>query len=138
MAPRALAVVVALTFPTARPRVRRGKRKRAKPPPKKAKPKVAQIFDCPFCGKKDACGCKMDQDHAVGTILCDGCGAKYEMRINRLTDPIDVYSEWIDMSEAVNRDGGQGVPAAVRRGEDEDEGDDGEHRWHGEEDADQF
>ena len=77
----------------------------------------------------------MDLDHSVGSILCDGCGAKYEMRINRLTDPIDVYSEWIDMSEAVNRGD---VPAAARRGDDEDEGDDGEHRWHGEEEADQF
>ena len=73
-----------------------GKRKRAKPPPKKAKPKVAQIFDCPFCGKTESCHCKMDVDHSLGTILCDSCGAKYSMRINRLTDPIDVYSEWID------------------------------------------
>ncbi len=44
---------------------RRGKRKRAKPPPKKAKPKVATVFDCPFCGAKDACGVRMDFDHAV-------------------------------------------------------------------------
>ena len=73
-----------------------GKRKRAKPPPKKAKPKVAQVFDCPFCGKTESCHCRMDIDHSLGTILCDSCGAKYSMRINRLTDPIDVYSEWID------------------------------------------
>ena len=76
--------------------VRRGKRKRAKPPPKKAKPKVAQIFDCPFCGKTSSCACKMDIEHKLGTILCDACGAKYSMRISQLTDPIDVYSEWID------------------------------------------
>ena len=119
------------------PRARlRGKRKRAKPPPKKAKPKVAQIFDCPFCGKKDSCACKMDLDHSVGTILCDGCGAKYDMRINRLTDPIDVYSEWIDMSEAVNRDGEAVATARPRAAA--DDGDDDEQRWHGEEDADNF
>ena len=76
--------------------VRRGKRKRAKPPAKKAKPKVATVFDCPFCGKTDACGCTMDLDHKVGVIACDSCGAKYETRIHRLTDPIDVYAEWID------------------------------------------
>ena len=62
----------------------RGKRKRAKPPPKKAKPKVAQIFDCPFCGKAESCACKLDFDHSIGSILCDTCGAKYEMRINPL------------------------------------------------------
>ena len=109
-----------------------GKRKRAKPPPKKAKPKVAEIFDCPFCGKTASCACKMDLDHSVGTILCDSCGAKYEMRINRLTDPIDVYSEWIDMSEAVNKEGGQ--PAARQRTDDGEE----HEGWHGEEDADAY
>lgn len=80
----------------------------------------------------------MDLDHCIGTILCDGCGAKYSMRINRLTDPIDVYSEWIDMSEAVNRDGEGSVPAARPRDEDGGDEDDGDTRWHGEEDADQF
>ena len=48
----------------------------------------------------------MDLEHAIGTILCDGCGAKYTARITRLTDPIDVYAEWIDASEAVNAPGG--------------------------------
>lgn len=82
-----------------------GKRKKAKPPPKKAKPKVAKIFDCPFCGKSESCSCRMDLDHKIGYILCDGCGAKFQMRISNLTDPIDIYSEWIDKSDQVN-----GVP----------------------------
>ena len=43
-----------------------------------------------------ACSCKMDLEHSVGSIMCDNCGAKYSMRINRLTEAIDVYSEWID------------------------------------------
>jgi len=76
--------------------VRRGKRKRAKPPPKKAKPKVATVFDCPFCGKTEACGVSMDHEHKVGAISCDSCGAKYDTNIHRLTDAIDVYAEWID------------------------------------------
>ena len=58
---------------------------------------MAQIFDCPFCGKTDACGVRMDFDHKIGAIFCDSCGAKYEMAINQLSEPIDVYSEWIDM-----------------------------------------
>ena len=79
-----------------RPPCARGKKAKKKPPPKKAKPKVAQIFDCPFCGKSQSCSCVMDMDHALGTIRCDGCGVKYDARINRLSDPIDVYAEWID------------------------------------------
>eukprot|EP00325_Prymnesiales_sp_UTEX-LB-985_P002418 CAMPEP_0174714604 /NCGR_PEP_ID=MMETSP1094-20130205/18613_1 /TAXON_ID=156173 /ORGANISM="Chrysochromulina brevifilum, Strain UTEX LB 985" /LENGTH=104 /DNA_ID=CAMNT_0015913991 /DNA_START=23 /DNA_END=337 /DNA_ORIENTATION=+ len=82
-----------------------GKRKKAKPPPKKAKQKVATIFDCPFCGKTESCSCKMDVEHSLGTILCDGCGAKFDCRISRLSDPIDVYSEWIDQCDAVNAPG---------------------------------
>ena len=50
-----------------------------------------------------ACSCKMDLDHSVGSILCDNCGAKYSMRINRLTEPIDVYSEWIDSARGRER-----------------------------------
>jgi len=101
--------------------LRRGKRKRAKPPPKKAKPKVAQVFDCPFCGKTESCGCKMDFEHQVGTILCDSCGAKYSMRINRLTDPIDVYSEWIDNADAVNVPDGAGAAGGGGGGRSDDE-----------------
>uniref|UniRef100_A0A7S4IE92 Transcription elongation factor 1 homolog n=1 Tax=Prymnesium polylepis TaxID=72548 RepID=A0A7S4IE92_9EUKA len=96
-----------------------GKRKRAKPPPKKGKPKVATVFDCPFCGKTDACGVMMDFDHKVGSIACDSCGARHESRIHRLTEPIDVYAEWIDKCEAVNNGGD--AAAGVR-----DNGDDGE------------
>ena len=102
----------------------------------------------------------MDLDHKLGTILCDSCGAKYSMRINRLTDPIDVYSEWIDsaphlrqqhahtlsifirstlllflraVSDAINQPGGSGVAArAPQRSENER---DGETEWHGEEEG---
>lgn len=38
----------------------------------------------------------MDIEHSIGTIRCDGCDAKYDARISRLSDPIDVYAEWID------------------------------------------
>ena len=29
-------------------------------------------------------------------MVCNTCGAKYETNITALSDPIDVYSEWID------------------------------------------
>ena len=111
---------VALTL--ARDAIRRGKRKRAKPPPKKAKPKVAQIFDCPFCGKTSSCACRMDLEHSIGSINCDGCGAKYQMRISNLTDPIDIYSEWIDKSDQVNA-GNAGDAEGLAGGGEEEEDD---------------
>ena len=59
---------------------------------------MATVFDCPFCGASESCSCIMDIDHSLGTIRCDSCGAKYDTRISRLSDPIDVYAEWIDKS----------------------------------------
>jgi len=100
----------------------RGKRKRAKPPPKKAKPKVATVFDCPFCGNAQSCGVKMDYDHSQGEIHCDQCHAKHESRISRLSEPIDVYAEWIDMCEDVNANGG--TRARRPRQEEEDDPED--------------
>ena len=46
------------------------------------------------------------------------------MKINRLTDPIDIYSEWIDMGDAVNAPGGPGPSTGPRRDVEEDDSDD--------------
>jgi len=89
----------------------RGKRKKAKPPPKKARPKVATVFDCPFCGNSESCSVKMDYEHSQGIISCDQCGTSHESRITRLSEAIDVYAEWIDMCEDVNTNGGARVAA---------------------------
>ena len=35
------------------------------------------------------------------------CKAKYEMRISKLSDAIDVYSDWIDACEQVRSGGDQ-------------------------------
>ena len=93
----------------------RGKRKKAKPPPKKARPKVATVFDCPFCGNSESCSVKMDYEHSQGIISCDQCGTSHESRITRLSEAIDVYAEWIDMCEDVNTNGARGWRRARRR-----------------------
>eukprot|EP00316_Scyphosphaera_apsteinii_P003042 CAMPEP_0119315084 /NCGR_PEP_ID=MMETSP1333-20130426/34398_1 /TAXON_ID=418940 /ORGANISM="Scyphosphaera apsteinii, Strain RCC1455" /LENGTH=101 /DNA_ID=CAMNT_0007320317 /DNA_START=25 /DNA_END=330 /DNA_ORIENTATION=+ len=98
-----------------------GKRKRAKPPPKKAKPKVSTVFDCPFCGKNGSCAVKMEMDVKMGKITCDACGAKYEARISALSEPIDVYAEWIDMCEDVNAAEGERGGVSGYGGEDDDD-----------------
>ncbi len=59
----------------------------------------------------------MDMEHKVGTIMCDGCGAKFTSRISLLSDPIDVYSDWIDASEAVNEGGGAAAALSAAGGE---------------------
>ena len=77
------------------------------------------MFDCPLCGKKDSCAVRLDFEHKLGTIDCDGCGAEWSTRVEALHAPIDVYSDWIDACEAVN-DGE--APAGLPREDRDDDG----------------
>lgn len=50
-------------------------------------------------------------------MSCAKCGAHYEARITSLSDPIDVYSDWIDACEAANREAEPGAaPGDAARG----------------------
>ncbi|KAG8459069.1 hypothetical protein KFE25_002476 [Diacronema lutheri] len=107
----------------------RGKRKSsAKQPPKKARPKLALSFDCPFCGHEKTCDVKLDKDRSFAEIKCNICSASYTTNTHKLTQPVDVYAEWVDECDAVNKDGGAAVDdesrldAGLTRGDEEDDG----------------
>mmetsp|Transcript_8667 Transcript_8667/g.21488 ORF Transcript_8667/g.21488 Transcript_8667/m.21488 type:complete len:93 (-) Transcript_8667:160-438(-) len=89
-----------------------GKRKSSKPPPKKVVPKVDTMFTCPFCNHDKAVIAKMDHLTEKGLVECTVCGQKYTCNITHLSEPIDVYSDWIDACDNLNRE---------RDDEDEDE-----------------
>ena len=38
----------------------------------------------------------------VGSVSCNICGERFSTKINKLSEAIDVYSEWIDACEAEN------------------------------------
>ena len=100
-----------------------GKRKSKRAAPTKAKmiqPLDTQ-FDCPFCNHEKVCEVKMyvfsfisnlmgfnvlfcrDRDRNVGFISCRVCQESYQTNINYLSEPIDVYSDWIDACEEANK-----------------------------------
>jgi transcription elongation factor Elf1 len=79
-----------------------GKRKSSKPPPKKQKPKLDVAFNCPFCNSSKSVSCLFDWDREIGTVQCQVCQVNFSTQINHLTEPIDVYSDWIDACEAEN------------------------------------
>jgi transcription elongation factor Elf1 len=79
-----------------------GKKSSAKPAPK-VKPKLATQFNCPFCSHTNTVSVKMDRRGQVGSLKCRECHAVFEMRINPLNQPVDVYAEWLDQSEALNK-----------------------------------
>merc|ERR1719150_3626441 len=71
---------------------------------KKARETVAEVFNCPFCNYSKTVECKMDRKKHLGTISCRICGANFQMVIPHLTEPIDIYSDWIDECAQVNED----------------------------------
>jgi transcription elongation factor Elf1 len=80
-----------------------GKRKSKARVMKKAVATVPTIFDCMFCNHSKTVECRLNQLNNLGTIKCRVCKANFQMEINHLHDPIDVYSEWIDETEKANR-----------------------------------
>eukprot|EP01114_Cavostelium_apophysatum_P006384 TRINITY_DN1766_c0_g1_i1.p1 TRINITY_DN1766_c0_g1~~TRINITY_DN1766_c0_g1_i1.p1 ORF type:complete len:133 (-),score=8.90 TRINITY_DN1766_c0_g1_i1:69-467(-) len=81
-----------------------GKRKSRKAPAP-ARKKTAPIptsFDCPFCNHEHSVECRMDRERDIGNIRCTVCDAAYQMIINHLSEPVDVYSEWLDECQVQN------------------------------------
>mmetsp|Transcript_10240 Transcript_10240/g.12219 ORF Transcript_10240/g.12219 Transcript_10240/m.12219 type:complete len:122 (+) Transcript_10240:46-411(+) len=105
-----------------------GRRKSKAKVVKKIRRKTATVFDCPFCNHRQSCEVKFDHKAQTALIRCRICTERFQMKTNNLTEPIDVYSEWIDETERVNKDDeeyerevGESMDKAL--GNDQDQGD---------------
>jgi len=70
--------------------------------------KLGTIIKDAFCNTikgavKKSVEVKMHKKSQIAVINCRVCASEYKMEFNHLTAPIDVYYEWIDKSEEVNR-----------------------------------
>ncbi|OIT36143.1 transcription elongation factor 1-like protein [Nicotiana attenuata] len=80
-----------------------GKRKsRTKPVPKKTMPKLDTVFTCPFCCHGSSVECRIDMKNLIGEAICYNCRERFCTIATPLTEPIDIYSEWLDECEHVN------------------------------------
>ncbi|XP_074270333.1 transcription elongation factor 1 homolog [Silene latifolia] len=80
-----------------------GKRKsRAKPAPRKRMDKLDTVFCCPFCNHGASVECTIDMKDMTGLAECGICQERFLTSATALTEPIDIYSEWIDECERVN------------------------------------
>lgn len=70
--------------------------------PKKKVQKLATTFSCPFCNHADSVDCTIDLKLRIAEVACHVCKESYSTKAHELTEPIDVYSEWIDECEKVN------------------------------------
>lgn len=76
-----------------------GRRKKAaKKVVKKKRPIVSKTFKCLFCSQDQAVVCKMDKFKSrTGHLQCTACDAEFtSSRVNNLSEPIDIYHEWLD------------------------------------------
>lgn len=87
------------------PPVAMGRRKsKRKPPPKKKMTGTLETqFTCPFCNHEKSCDVKMDRARNTGVISCTVCLEEFQTPITYLSEPVDVYSDWIDACEAANQ-----------------------------------
>ncbi|TVU12498.1 hypothetical protein EJB05_46149, partial [Eragrostis curvula] len=68
----------------------------------KKKPKLDTAFDCPFCNNTGSVECSIDLKHHLAEAVCAVCKEAYSTSAHALTEPVDVYSEWIDACEQAN------------------------------------
>ncbi|AMD18684.1 HBL218Cp [Eremothecium sinecaudum] len=80
-----------------------GKRKKsARQPVKRVTLKLDNAFNCLFCNHEKAITCTLDKKNSIGSLSCKVCGQQFQTRINALSQPVDVYSDWFDAVEEVN------------------------------------
>ena len=89
---------------------------KAKGPPKKKRATVPKVFKCPYCAHDGACEVKLDRKAETGDIACRVCGESFRCRVTYLSDPVDVFCEWVDELEKARAAGagagGAGAGAA--------------------------
>lgn len=80
-----------------------GKRKKStRTPAKKIVLKLDTKFNCLFCNHDQSVSCTLDKKNSIGSLQCKICGQSFQTRINGLSQPVDVYSDWFDAVEEVN------------------------------------
>lgn len=80
-----------------------GKRKKSsRGPAKRQVLKLDTKFNCLFCNHEKSVSCTLDKKNNIGALSCKICGQSFQTRINALSQPVDVYSDWFDAVEEVN------------------------------------
>ncbi|CAO1635445.1 unnamed protein product [Parajaminaea phylloscopi] len=82
-----------------------GKRKSSRKPGagKKGPQPLDKVFRCLFCSDPTSVSCKIDEKTRIGYLSCKTCGQNFSTPTNLLSQPIDVYTDWIDACEEANQ-----------------------------------
>ncbi|KAF9652869.1 Elf1-domain-containing protein [Thelephora ganbajun] len=91
-----------------------GKRKKSsrKPTGPKKKVPLDTTFTCLFCHHDNSVNIRVDRKEGVALLVCKVCDQRYQSKVNHLTEPIDIYSEWIDAADAAQNEAPPRRPTA--------------------------
>ncbi|KAI0035072.1 Elf1-domain-containing protein [Vararia minispora EC-137] len=83
-----------------------GKRKKSsrKPAAPKRKDPLDTQFTCLFCHHENSVSVKMEKKEGLAQLSCRICDQRFQSKINHLSEPIDVYSEWIDAADEAEKE----------------------------------
>ncbi|KAG2484370.1 hypothetical protein HYH03_016786 [Edaphochlamys debaryana] len=65
---------------------------------KRARTTLPSSFRCPFCNMMDVAA-SLKPDEGRARVSCGACGMGYNTVCRTLTEPVDVYHEWLDACE---------------------------------------
>ncbi|MHA1834611.1 MAG: transcription elongation factor 1 family protein [Candidatus Baldrarchaeia archaeon] len=57
--------------------------------------RLPTIFECPSCGAQ-AVRIEMKKEEGIAIVQCGNCGLSDTIKITPLSEPVDVYGEFID------------------------------------------
>ncbi|KAF7304923.1 Transcription elongation factor 1-like protein [Mycena kentingensis (nom. inval.)] len=78
-----------------------GKRKKAAKPQKSRRNEpLDTTFTCLFCHHDKSVTVRLDRKDGIAHLACRVCDQRYQSKVNHLTEPVDIYSEWIDACDA--------------------------------------
>ncbi|KZT67730.1 Elf1-domain-containing protein [Daedalea quercina L-15889] len=83
-----------------------GKRKKSsrKPQGPRRKDPLETQFTCLFCHHDKSVTVRLDRKEGIAQLFCKVCDQRYQSKVNHLTEPIDIYSEWIDAADAAEKE----------------------------------
>lgn len=74
-------------------------RRRRKTTPRRPVRTIPTIFTCPLCGR-NAVRIEMNRNSGEASVHCGNCDSKATMPITGISEPVDVYGEFVDLCAA--------------------------------------
>ncbi|EER35954.1 hypothetical protein CTRG_00693 [Candida tropicalis MYA-3404] len=106
-----------------------GKRKSsARKPAKKIKQTLDTTFTCLFCNHEKSVICTIDKKNLLGELHCKICGQSFQTAIHALSQPVDIYSDWIDACEDLAEEAEKNAAGGEYSDDDDEDEDDDEER----------